>query len=85
MSRFSIQWRRSSLDDLMEIWLASADRAEVTHAVEMLETKLKERPQQASDRQVEGLYILSEYPLRIGFTIDVQSSIVTVVGIGKIK
>jgi uncharacterized protein YndB with AHSA1/START domain len=85
MSRFTIAWRRSALDELAEAWLRAGNRTELTVAVEAVELKLRERPTQCAERQVEGLYLLSEPPLRIAFTIDDASSLVTIVGLGVFR
>ncbi|HET6882731.1 MAG TPA: type II toxin-antitoxin system RelE/ParE family toxin [Pirellulales bacterium] len=85
MNRFAIKWRRTALNDLAEIWLTSENRSQITLAVETIEKKLSERPEQAADRQVEGLFVISEHPVRIGFTIDQASFVVTIVGLGILK
>lgn len=85
MSHFIIAWRRSALDELAEAWLRAENRPDLTRAVEAVELKLRDRPMQCAERQVEDLYFLSEPPLRIGFTIDDGSRIVTIVGLGVFK
>lgn len=85
MSRFTIAWRQTALDELAEAWMKADNRTELTTAVEAVELKLRERPMQCAERQVEDLYFLSEPPLRIGFTIDDGSQIVTIVGLGVFR
>ena len=81
MKRFGVAWRRSAPDALAEAWIDAADRQAVNAAVEAIEDKLAENPTEFGDRLVEGLYLLSEPPLRIAFTVDEDSRAVTVDGL----
>lgn len=81
MKRFGVAWRRGALDALADAWIDAADRRAVNAAAEAIEDKLAENPTEFGDRSVEGLYLLSEPPLRIAFTINEESRTVTIDGL----
>jgi hypothetical protein len=82
MSRFTIDWRRTALEELADAWTVAPNRNAVTAAFDAIERKLSENPQGNAGGCVERLYFLAEPPLRVGFTIDETSRTVTVVGLG---
>lgn len=81
MKRFRVAWRRSAHDALANAWIESVDRRAVNAAVEAIEDKLAENPTEFGDQSVEGLYFLSEPPLRVAFTVDEDSRTVTIDGL----
>lgn len=44
MKNDTVVWRHSAEEDLAELWLRSADRAEVTTAIQAIELRLAESP-----------------------------------------
>ena len=82
MSRFTVAWRHTALEELADVWTKAANRNEITSAVGTIERKLRENPHGFAEGEVEGLYFLAESPLRVGFTINDASRTVTVVGLG---
>lgn len=81
MKRYRVAWRRSAHDALADAWIDAADRGAVNAAVEAIEEKLAENPTEFGDQSVEGLYLLSQPPLRVAFTVDERSRTVTIDGL----
>jgi len=81
MKRFKVDWLQNALDDLADAWSSAENRDAVNLAVEAIDDKLAENPTEFSDRMIEELYFFSEPPLRIAFTVDDDSRIVTIVGL----
>ena len=81
MSRFTIVWRRTALEELADAWMAFPNRADVTTAYASIEGRLGEAPAKHASGEVEGLYFLDEPRLRVGYTIDDTSRTVTIVGL----
>ena len=67
MTRYTVVWPQSSLDELAEIWLKSSDRAAVTSAAHQIDQALAEDPGRKGLEVSEGLRALYVEPLRILF------------------
>jgi plasmid stabilization system protein ParE len=67
---FTVRWKRTALDRLTEIWLASADRGSVNSAVEEIDQLLASRPHEAGESRSEDIRIVFCAPLGAFYEID---------------
>ena len=67
MTRYTVVWPQSSLDELADIWLNSSDRDAVTTAAHQIDRELAEDPATKGLHLSEGLRALYVQPLRVLF------------------
>ncbi len=85
MKRFTVLWRQTAIDQLTEIWLAGADRAEINQAVETIDKLLSSEPLgEFTGELVEGLRSANVLPLRIIYTVEESDRIVDVATVRRI-
>lgn len=78
MTRFTLLWVQSAEEELVEIWMNSRDRNEVTRAAEAIERDLRVDAETKGMELAEGLRALNEPPLRVIFTVQAAERIVEV-------
>ena len=79
MTRYTVVWLQSSLDELADIWLNSGDRAAVASAADQIDGELAEDPGTKGFELSEGLRAFYVQPLRILFAVREDDRIVEVV------
>jgi plasmid stabilization system protein ParE len=85
MTRFTVTWSRDAQADLAEIWLSAGDRAAVTIAAAQIESFLRTDPILNGTEAKEGLWGLSQPPLRVLFTVYEADRLVEVVLVKTIE
>jgi plasmid stabilization system protein ParE len=75
---FTVRWKRTALDLLTELWLQSADRAQINAAVEEIDRLLASRPYECSESRSDSIRVLFCKPLGAFFTVDNSSNTVDV-------
>ena len=73
-----VEWSDEAQNDLASIWLAAADRGDVTARVADAETLLKTGAREASEEVAEGLRRLDVPPLFVYFVLDESTKLVEV-------
>jgi hypothetical protein len=69
MTRYTVVWVESALEELTELWLAASDRAAVTAATTAIDRELAEDAPQKGVELSEGLRALFSPPLRVIFEV----------------
>jgi hypothetical protein len=76
---FTVLRRQTAIDQLAEIWLAAADRAQITGAVEAIDAILSDGPlSDLTSELAEGLRTAIVLPLRVIYVVQEQDRIVDV-------
>ncbi len=75
---FDVKWKRTALDRLTEIWLASSDRSEITAAVAEIDGILASDPESAGESRDDSVRILFVAPLGVFFEVQVSKNSVYV-------
>jgi hypothetical protein len=81
MTRFTVLWEQVAEDDLVEIWLKSLNREEVTAATTRVEQELAFDAHLKGRDLHEGLMSLTFPPLRVIFAVYSDDRIVEVLRI----
>lgn len=84
MSRHTVVWVFSAESELAEIWLAAADREDVSLATSSIENVLGERAAQAGEEVAEGLFGIDCPPLRALYEILSEELTVRVLKVKRI-
>lgn len=66
---YVVTWLPDAEQELARIWLAAADRAEVTYVADWIEQRLKSDPEDAGESRSDGRRILLSAPLGIIFRV----------------
>lgn len=78
---YSLVWLESAIDELAEVWLFADDRASVTAAIAIIESRLTANPATAGHEISEGLWKAAEGPLAVYFSIDAAKHSVEIGGV----
>ncbi len=79
MKEFTVLWRQTAIDQLIEIWLAASDRQQVTQAVETIDSLLSTEPSgDLTGELAEGLRTATVLPLRVIYAVQEDDRIVDV-------
>jgi len=78
MTRYTVVWPQGVQDELVELWLASADRRAVTAAVDWLDRELAEDAPSKGIELREGLRAIFLPPLRVLFAVREPDRVVEV-------
>ena len=84
MSRFTVAWLERAQDQLIEVWLQSADRAAVTSAAAIIDNDLSRDAQTKGEEFIEGFRRLVAPPLEILFSVSVADRIVEVARVRRL-
>jgi len=69
MTRYTVVWVESALDELADLWLAAPDREAITAAADAIDQELAVDAPSKGIELSEGLRALFSPPLRILFTV----------------
>ena len=78
MTIFTVVWTPQAENELIDIWLASHERAAVTEATTAIDRELRVDPNGKGEELHEGLRAFQVFPLRVLFEIHVENRIVKV-------
>lgn len=78
MTRYTVVWVQSAEDELMEIWLAAADKQQVSSAADALDQTLALDAAKKGIEIAEGLRAAFLSPLKLLFTVRDEDRIVEV-------
>ena len=84
MTRYTVVWVQSVEDELVEIWLASEDRNEITAATNSIDHELRNDADLKGDEVSEGLRALNAPPIRVVFTVRADDRVVEIVSVRRI-
>ena len=84
MTRYTVVWHDSTLDELAEIWIKARDRNAVTTAAHIIDVELSEDAEAKGVEVSEGLRALFVPPLRILFNVDEGDRLVEVARIRRL-
>jgi hypothetical protein len=79
---YAVDWTDDALSALAAAWMLSPNRPAVTAADAQLDRLLAADPHGNGRPLSEGLYVIDVPPLRVGFEIDDDQALVTVVSVG---
>jgi len=79
LTRYTVVWLGSALDELAELWTTSRDRNAVTTAAHIIDAELSHDASTKGVEVSEGLRAFFAPPLRILFTVDEGDRLVEVV------
>ena len=69
MTRFTVVWVQSALDDLAEIWLEASDRNSVSKSADDIDRELAQDAPEKGNELREGLRSLLAPPLKVIFSV----------------
>jgi mRNA-degrading endonuclease RelE of RelBE toxin-antitoxin system len=76
---FTVLWRKTALDQLAEVWLASSDRQAINNAVAAIDALLATQPLGEMTQELsEGLRTTTAMPLRVIYAVQDDDKIVDV-------
>jgi plasmid stabilization system protein ParE len=84
MTRYTVVWIGSALDELAELWTVARDRNAVTTAAHIVDVELSGDAATKGAEVCEGLRAFFAPPLRILFTVDEGNRIVEVVRVRRL-
>jgi hypothetical protein len=84
MTRYTVVWHDSTIDELAEIWMAARDRNSVTTAAHIIDFELSSDAETKGVEVSEGLRAFFAPPLRILFAIDDGDRLVEVVRVRRL-
>jgi hypothetical protein len=84
MTRYTVVWFGSALDELAELWSTARDRNAVTAATHIIDVQLSQDAMTKGVEVSEGLRAFFVPPLRILFTVDEDDRLVEVVRIKRL-
>jgi plasmid stabilization system protein ParE len=83
MTRYTVVWSRSALDELVEIWLKSSDRNALTSAVRVIDAQLADDASSKGVELSEGLRAFFAAPLRVLFFVEDDDRVVEVLRVKR--
>jgi hypothetical protein len=84
MTRYTVVWLGSALDELAEVWTAARDRNAITTAAHIIDAELSHDALTKGVEVSEGLRAFFAPPLRILFTVVEDDRIVEVVRVRRL-
>jgi len=84
MTRYTVVWHDSTLDELAEIWVKARDRNAVTAAAHIIDVELSDDAETKGVEVSEGLRAFFAPPLRILFNVDEGDRLVEVACIRRL-
>ena len=75
MTRYTVVWVESAVNELASLWLAGGDRNEITTAINVIDHELGTDAESKGESASEGLRSLSAAPLRVLFAIRADDRI----------
>jgi hypothetical protein len=84
MSRYTVVWTKTALDELAELWINARDRNAVTAAAHVIDAELSQDAATKGVEVAEGLRAFFDPPLRILFAVDEGDRIVEVAGVRRL-
>ena len=79
---FRVVWRRRAKQQLANVWLNAADRAEVTAAAYRMENGLRRDPLGMSESRGGNFRMVFDGPLAILYEVDAPANRVRVISVG---
>jgi hypothetical protein len=70
MTRYTVVWHESALDELADLWMKASDRNAITAAAHLIDVELSEDAPSKGVEVSEGLRAFFAPPLRILFSVD---------------
>jgi plasmid stabilization system protein ParE len=70
MTRYTVIWSPSALDDLADLWTSAPDRNAVTAAAQLVDDELAQDASTKGKDVAEGLRALIAAPLRAYYSVD---------------
>jgi hypothetical protein len=84
MTRYTVVWLGSALNELAELWTIAGDRNMVTTAAHIIDVELSHDASTKGVEVSEGLRAFFAPPLRILFTVDEGDRVVEVVRLRRL-
>jgi hypothetical protein len=78
MNRYTVTWQSDAENELVELWLGSPDRNEITAAVRAIDQSLASEANFKGDQVAEGLRSLIAPPLRVLFVVRESDRVVEI-------
>lgn len=84
MTRHTVVWVASAVDELARLWLEGEDRSEIVSATNAIDRELRADPETKGEAVSEELRTLSAPPLRVLFTVRAADRIAEVLLVRRI-
>ena len=76
---YTVVWKRSADDSLVELWMNSTDRTAITAAVKEIDAQLGQSPLEVGESREIDYRILCILPLVVAYRVSEDDRLVTVV------
>ena len=85
MTRFTVIWWKEALDELAELWLASADKPAISAAADAIDRELRERAGLWVERSAEEPYFINVAMLRAYFRVSEMDRLAEVFKVVRVQ
>jgi hypothetical protein len=85
MNKFTVVWVPAAERELMELWLAGSNRADVNHAADEIDRRLAIDPLDEGESRSEGRRVLILAPLVVTYRVRNADKIVQVTHVRHFK
>lgn len=84
MTRYTVTWQREAEGELVELWIAAADRDAIAAAVQAIDVALSSDAESKGDAVAEGLRSFNVQPLRALFVVRQADRVAEIVMVRRI-
>ena len=83
--KWTVVYHPAAENELIDLWLAAPDQADVTYAANLIERRLRRDPYTYSESRDDNSRIMIESPLAFGYDVSDDDCMVTVWSVWRIK
>ena len=84
MTRYTVTWQREAEGELVELWIAAADRDAIAAAVQAVDLALSSDAELKGDAVAEGLRSVNAPPLRVLFVARQEDRVAEIVMVRRV-
>jgi plasmid stabilization system protein ParE len=84
MTRYTVVWVGSALDELADLWVSAPDRSAVTAAADAIDQELRDDVPEKGRDLSEGLRVLAKPPLQAIFAVREDDRIAEVLRVRSV-
>jgi len=82
--RFTVTWSASAKNELATVWTGSSNRRAITAAVDSLERRLRNDPQELGEELDDNFRRVAEGPIQLLFEVSDADRLVTITRVARI-
>jgi len=83
--KWTLVWQPSADNELIDLWVAAPDQADVTRAANLIEWRLRRDPYSFSESRDDNSRIMIEPPLALVYDVSDDDCMVTVLAVWRTK